>query len=59
MDLPKLSARDGNAAAECSSMWADARGGECYCGNYVGLFVLSNLSRLTTSRTDFFGMITS
>lgn len=31
--------RDGNAAVGCSSMWADAMGGECYCGNHVGLFV--------------------
>lgn len=51
--------RDGNAAVGCSPMRTDARSGECYCGNYVGLFVLPNLSRLTTSRTDFFGMITS
>lgn len=34
--------RDGNAAAECSSMWTGTMGGkrEYYCGNHVGLFIL-------------------
>lgn len=31
-----------NAAAMCSSMRADTMGGEYYCGNHDGLFVLPN-----------------
>ena len=30
-----------------------------YCGNHVRLFIFPNLSRLTTSRPDFFGLTTS
>ena len=36
--------RDRNAAVGCSSMWADTRGGENYCGNLLWQSSLTLLS---------------
>ena len=39
--------RDRNAAVGCSSMWADTRGGENYCGNLLWQSSLTLLSLLS------------
>ena len=40
--------RGRNAAVGCSFMWADARGGENYCGNQVWLCCSPDLSERKT-----------